>query len=84
MTRFQTDFNSSVWCFCRLCIDIPPGIMSLAVRNEERQLFLHAMPRGGRGGKAYFTCCVSKTLESPLAHGVSTIFVANCRSCQQI
>ena len=55
MTRFQTDFNSSVWCFCFLRIDIPPGKMSLAVRNEERQLFLQAMPRGGRVGKAYFS-----------------------------
>ena len=55
MTSFQTDFNSSVWCFCRLRIDIPPGEMSLAVRNEERQLFSQAMPRGAREKKAYFS-----------------------------
>ena len=47
--------------------------MSLAVKNEERQLFLQAMPRGGRVGKAYFllfevdTCCVSKTVERPFS-----------------
>ena len=39
MTRFWTDFTSSVWNFCRWVVDIPPGKTSLAAMSEEKRLF---------------------------------------------
>ena len=35
-------FTSSVWYFCRWCVDFPSGETSLAKRSEEGRLFLQA------------------------------------------
>ena len=37
LTRFWTDFTSSVRNFCRRVTDVSPGEMSLAARNKEKQ-----------------------------------------------
>ena len=37
LTRFRTDFTSSVWNFCRGVTDVFPGEISLAARNKKKQ-----------------------------------------------
>ena len=37
LTRFRTDFTSSVWNFCHGVTDVFPGEISLAARNEKKQ-----------------------------------------------
>ena len=39
LTRFRTDFSSSVWNFCRWVADIPPCETSLAVKSKENFCF---------------------------------------------
>ena len=37
LTRFQTDFTSSVWNFCCRVTDVSPGETPLAARSKEKQ-----------------------------------------------
>ena len=43
LTRFRTDFMSSVWNFCRWVADIPLCETSPAAKREEKRMFLQAM-----------------------------------------
>ena len=43
LTRFWTDFTSSVWNFCRWSADISPGKTSQVARSEEKRLFSQAI-----------------------------------------
>ena len=42
LTRFWTDFTSSLWNFCRWGADVSHGETSLAARTEARRLFSRA------------------------------------------
>ena len=42
LTRFWTDFTSSLWNFCRWGADVSHGETSLALRTEARRLFSRA------------------------------------------
>ena len=46
MTRFQTDFTSSEWNFCRLIAGVPPRETSPVAKSEEKSMFLQAKPPG--------------------------------------
>ena len=39
LTRFRTDFTSSVRNFCRWGAEVPPGETSLAAKSEEKRLY---------------------------------------------
>ena len=43
LTRFRTDFTSSVWNFCRWVADVPPRKTSAAAKSEEKRMFSQAI-----------------------------------------
>ena len=42
LTRFRTDFASSVWNFCRWVADVPPRETSPAAKSAEKRIFWQA------------------------------------------